>query len=332
MMDALDASGFHVRLRWENTFDGDEAGCRLEQIFFVNDDQVLKARRFCSGCMIQLDATFNTNVLGMPLCNIVGVNHHGKTFTVALSFIRSEATKDFTFILDCLDELVFYGDNDSDAERMLPQVIITDQAAGFRKAIIEHPRCSQVFHQLCAWHMLKNIQAFIQRNRKHKEAKDLNDIWRAVWKLVECTEVGELPARRAEFYQLLEPCEEVYYQENWCNDGKEKRVLRAYTRWYFNLGLRSSSRNEGQNNIIKRFINHQMPLDQATRELIRTLAEQGVENEIITANNQLRRHLPNAAGMIGLRHLEIIITKTAIDILRAEMHNGQLCVDETKTF
>jgi len=85
-MDDLDASGFHVRLRWENTFDGSKTGYRLEQIFFVNDDQVLKARRFCSGCVIQLDAAFNTNVLGMPLCNIIGANHE-ETF---ICFIRAE--------------------------------------------------------------------------------------------------------------------------------------------------------------------------------------------------------------------------------------------------
>jgi hypothetical protein len=82
------------------------------------------------------------------LCNIVGVNHHGKTIIVALSFIHAESTGDFTIILDCLDGLIFYGDNVVESLRMLPQIIIIDQAAGFRKVITEHSRWCKLIYQL----------------------------------------------------------------------------------------------------------------------------------------------------------------------------------------
>jgi hypothetical protein len=96
MMNALVNAGFHVRLRWTDIYNKDRLERRLEQIFFVSDAQIAKARRFCSDFVIEMDATFNTNSLKLPLANIVGVDNHMKTFTVALSFIRAEAEEDFT--------------------------------------------------------------------------------------------------------------------------------------------------------------------------------------------------------------------------------------------
>jgi hypothetical protein len=130
MMKALDSAGFHVRVRWTMTYEGSKPIKRLDQIFFVSDAQIRKARRFCSDFMLQIDATFNKNKLQMPLVNIVGVDNHEKTFTVALSFVRAEASIDFKFIFDWLDQLVFFG------EGCRPKVLISDQAAGLHGAVV----------------------------------------------------------------------------------------------------------------------------------------------------------------------------------------------------
>jgi hypothetical protein len=160
MMTAFGDAGFHVRLRWVELYSNDQLTHRLDQIFMVSDAQVAKARRFCSGFVIQMDATFNTNILKMPLCNIIGIDNHSKTLTAALSFIRAEAAEDFIFIFKCLDELVFYGEDFNS-----PRVLITDQSAGMIKALRETESWGGIIHQLCGWHMVQNIKTFIQRNR-----------------------------------------------------------------------------------------------------------------------------------------------------------------------
>jgi hypothetical protein len=120
IMKALIDAGFHIRRRWVETFEENVHIRRLDQICFVSDAQVAKAPRFCSGFVVELDATFNTNATKMSLAFTVGVDNHGKSFTAALSFIRAEAAEDYGFILTCLDELVFYGAIEH------PKVLISD--------------------------------------------------------------------------------------------------------------------------------------------------------------------------------------------------------------
>lgn len=133
MLEALRKEGFHVRIHTSESFEGNIRRIRLLQIFFVNDEQVIRTQCFCSDFMIQLDSTFNTNDLKLPLAYMVGVDNHGKSFTAVLSFICSENATDINFLLNCLDELIFYGD---DCPR--PKVIITDQALGIHKALRDH--------------------------------------------------------------------------------------------------------------------------------------------------------------------------------------------------
>ncbi|KAA8894950.1 hypothetical protein FN846DRAFT_894604 [Sphaerosporella brunnea] len=47
MMKAFHHAGFHMRARWTTTYEKITCIKRLDQIFFVPDEQVIKARRFC---------------------------------------------------------------------------------------------------------------------------------------------------------------------------------------------------------------------------------------------------------------------------------------------
>jgi len=315
-MKALLDAGFHVRRRWVDIFEDSIHIRRLDQIFFISDAQVVKSQRFCSDFVIEMDATFNTNILKMPLATVVGVDNHNRSFTAALSFIRSEAAEDYGFILNCLDQLVFYG-----ADTPRPQVLISDQSSGLRKAILSSETWSSVYHQLCGWHMVQNLKAFIQRNRRYLQSEDLHDIWTAIWDMVQ-SHPDELHKNKTKLFQCLYPEEVRYYQDNWEGE-KEYRVLEAYACKYPNLGLRSTSRNEGQNSIIKTFLDHKMNLEQATRELIRTLSDQNVHDESLNAQSSMKRHQPGTVGMNGLRDVETILTMYAINLLRPEMHAAQ---------
>jgi hypothetical protein len=315
MLKALEEAGFHVRTRWTTVYEGSQKTERLDQIFFVSDAQVTKAQRFCSEFILQMDTTFSTNQLGMPLANIVGVDNHMRTFTLALSFVRAEHLEDFKFILQCLEELVFY-------ETPLPRVVLSDQAAGLQKALAESSRWNSVYHQLCVWHMVSNIKAKVRNNRVYEAAKDLDEVWDAVWQHVQNDNSDTLNTTRDRMYALLKPSEKEYYSNNWVAGGKETRVLRAYTKLHPNLGLRSTSRNEGQNRVLKKFINNTMNLEQATRQLIRTLAQQDSLDEQLDAQSRLKKNQPTALGMKGLLHLEGLITREAIDRLKSQMHKA----------
>jgi hypothetical protein len=318
MMKSLDSAGFHVRVRWTMTYEGSKAIKRLDQIFFVSDAQIRKARRFCSDFMLQIDATFNKNKLQMPLVNIVGVDNHGKTFTVALSFVRAEASIDFKFIFDWLDQLVFF------AGGCRPKVLISDQAAGLHGAVLVHPTWKTVFHQLCQWHMFGNIKSFVQKHRRIQTLEDLDELVKAVWAVIQCWNVEDLPAKRQDMIHLFDAEETEYYRANWMMNEKEKRVITCYVRLCPNLGLHSSARAEGQHRVIARFLNNQMNLDDAAKALIRNVAIQDSHDNIRDAQSQVKRHQPAAIGMDGLRHLETIITATAISLMKKEMHEAQV--------
>jgi hypothetical protein len=145
----------------------------------------------------------------------------------------------------------------------------------------------------------------------------LQDIWSAVWAVVEASEEN-LKQRKEEMFTLFKPEEVQYYQRNW-ERLKERQVLNAYVSRQPNLGLRSTSRNEGQNWIIKMFLDHKMNLEQTARELIRTIHEQDRHDVERNASSRLKRHLPTTTGMQGLRELETVITRTASNLLKPEM-------------
>jgi hypothetical protein len=312
MLKALQEAGFHVRTRWTTVYEGAEKIERLDQVFFVSDAQVAKARRFCSDFILEIDATFSTNALRMPLANIVGVDNHERTFTVALSFIRAEHLQDFTFILQCLKELVFY-------EIPLPRVVLSDQAPALHKALTESLPWSSVYHQLCAWHMVANIKTKIRNIRQHVDTNDLDEVWNVVWQHVQNNKLDAVDTTRDRMYILLKPKEKEYYVNNWFAGGKETRVLHAYTKLYPNLGLRSTSRNEGQNRVIKKFVNNSMNLEQSTRQLIRSVAHQDLIDDQLDAQSRLKRHQPTALGMKGLIHLEALLTREGIARLKPQM-------------
>ena len=57
--------------------------------------------------MIEVDTTFNTNNLKLPLTIITGISNTGDSFPVAFSFLPSESKVSFDFIFENLKEIVW---------------------------------------------------------------------------------------------------------------------------------------------------------------------------------------------------------------------------------
>jgi hypothetical protein len=263
MMDYLlwSLNGMEYQYRLRQT---EEAGVRdrginrLEQIFMASDKMINRAREFCVNCMVLFDDTFRTNSLNLPLVHLVGLDNNRRAFTVAMSFTRSESTDAFNFILDCLDQVVFY-EEEGQRTKPHPKVLISDQTPELRKAILEHPsgRWNTIIHQLCQYHMYENMRAFIQNNRQTRNtAEELDNVFRTILNVIRCSRVNDLDAKRRDMYQLMEPEERKYYEDNWKTERKEERVLEAYVRGYPNRGCVGIFGDERRQKYMKRFLDN----------------------------------------------------------------------------
>ncbi|CCX29781.1 Similar to Protein FAR1-RELATED SEQUENCE 12; acc. no. Q3E7I5 [Pyronema omphalodes CBS 100304] len=275
MMDyllwSLDGLGYKYRLRQTSEVGAHDKGInRLEQIFMASEKMINRARSFCVNFMVLFDDTFRTNSLNLPLVYLVGLNNKRRAFTVAMSFTRSESTTAFTFVLDCLDQVVFYQE-EGQRNKSHPKVLISDQTPELRKAILEHPsgRWNTIIHQLCQYHMYQDIRAFIQNNRQTRNtAEELNNVFRAILNVIRCSRVNDLDEKRLDMYQLMEPEERKYYEYNWRAERKEERVLEAYVRGYPNRGCVGIFGDERRQKYMKRFLDN---LSQTFNDSIQSL-------------------------------------------------------------
>src|SRR5579859_5791451 len=84
---ALEEVGFRFTCNMDDELaeDGSVVGQVLEQIFFATDTQLAWAKRFIAHQVLLIDATFETNKVGLTLLVIVGVTSTGKNFPAAYS-------------------------------------------------------------------------------------------------------------------------------------------------------------------------------------------------------------------------------------------------------
>lgn len=198
---------------------------------FASTEQVDLARRFASGYVIVIDATFQTNEKNLLLSVCTAVTNTGKTFPVCFSFQGSEAKTTFDLTWEFLDQYVFH---DIDG----PAVIVGDQAAGFVSSMAGRNEIMQ----LCQWHAVENMR---KRLIVHGYCKTKEDIehWRALlWKYVQSSTEDELEVGRASLFKELEPAERQYMVTNWFL--KEQSFINYFTKGYPNLNTKATQRGE----------------------------------------------------------------------------------------
>jgi MULE transposase domain len=74
--------------------------------------------------VFELDATFNTNNLGLLLFVAVGITHTERSFPAAFAFGGAEDGVIFRFFFECFKELIFINNIS------LSRVFVSDQALG----------------------------------------------------------------------------------------------------------------------------------------------------------------------------------------------------------
>lgn len=311
----LDQSGMHCLSRWTTLQNGNPSTKRLDALFFTSDMQIAPGKRFASSIMIQVDATFRTNVQKMPLVSVTGITNFNATFLLCLCFIRTENQVDLDHVFSLM-KILFW--NDCPA----PQVIITDQESALLASIsTHHPEAK---HQLCTWHMFQNIWGRVCSIRKKPSVSDekrqqeiLQSIGQAIWQWIHCEDIDKLGRFCDNLVDLLLPSEVTYVEDNWL--PKTLQCLHVHTSRYRNLGCKSTQRTEGTHPALKAFMDPRHHLDEAVRHLIRHFNKLSDDIEFEENRSRLKRHHPlhlDSPGINAFSLLEGQVTLYCLQLLK----------------
>jgi len=69
-----------------------------QDVFICSSEQIQLARQFVGEFIWEMDDTFNTNELKMPLSILVGITNTGQTFPLAFMFISTESAEMFHWV------------------------------------------------------------------------------------------------------------------------------------------------------------------------------------------------------------------------------------------
>ena len=183
-----------------------------------------------SGFLLETDATFNTNKLNLPLSVLVGITNTDLSFPVAYCYITSESAECFTFIFECMKELIFHDDCPG------PGVILGDFAAGLTVAMQRKAKAPAIdldaaltiarevaenlnqstmkageercVLQLCTWHAAEAIKKRLIKAGKYPQEvrKKLETL---IWDYIKSPTIDELDERRRKLLNELHPAEKV---------------------------------------------------------------------------------------------------------------------------
>lgn len=122
LLKCLNSSDFTIKIKYFYIFNDVDVSVKkmLEQIFFMNKFQEELIKRFYNDFLLQMNVTFNINVLKMFFFVTVRVINIHLIFSVAFSFIMLKNEMIINFFIQCLQKKMF---NDYSVLR----VIIIDQ-------------------------------------------------------------------------------------------------------------------------------------------------------------------------------------------------------------
>ncbi|XP_057415359.1 protein FAR1-RELATED SEQUENCE 5-like [Lotus japonicus] len=208
---------------------------RLVQIFWTDGHCQRDYSVF--GDVLAFDATYKKKKYCCPLEVFSGINHHNKTIIFGAAVVSDESKETYVWVLEqFLDAM----------KGKMPTSVITDGDKAMKKAIeIVFPNS---YHRLCAWHLIQNA------TRNIKIPKFLP--------LFKNCMFGEFSVAEFErkWEDMVAVCE--VQDESWVNEMYEKRTMWAtsHFRGKFFAGFRTTSRAEGLNCQIGRYVNVQSNL------------------------------------------------------------------------
>ncbi|XP_025703957.1 protein FAR1-RELATED SEQUENCE 5-like [Arachis hypogaea] len=183
------------------------------------------------GDVIAFDSTYKKNKYNRPLVIFSGLNNHKQTTIFGFGLVLNETIASYTWMLENLLEVMC---------NKPPSVVVTDgddtMIATVKKVF------SEATHRLCAWHLQKNVTS----NGSEQMFREIFSKW-----LYADMEVDEF-----EFQWDQAVGEYGLHQKCWATQMYEKRHMwaSAYLRGKFCVGYWTTSRCEGINSHVKKFL------------------------------------------------------------------------------
>ena len=309
LLYALDDTGFIYRCRVDSevTESGKVISRRLIQIWFTHPKLLQLSAAYIAGSVCIIDATFNTNKARLPIIEAVGVLSTGKTFPVAFSYCRGEDHASYTFFWESLRAHWPTG-------AAPPAVVISDQAGAILSSLKE--QFPETQHQICEWHAVEAICAKFRQSHTNLQVQGGTDrdgniveaLKDFVWAYIQSETVEELEINREALCDRLKRDTKAYINEIW--RPKEDRVVRCFTRLFFNLGCHSSQRVESYHVVLKRITNGQLSLENSAKALTDTVLK--VINDVEASKDNDLKAYTRLAQSVAFTYLRMNITNSAL--------------------
>ncbi|KAI5323402.1 hypothetical protein L3X38_032474 [Prunus dulcis] len=223
---------------------------RMGNVFW-SDARSRRAYGFFFGDVVVFDTTFNTNLYGMVIVPLLGVNNHRQTVLFGCAFLTSETTDSFVWLLE-----EFKKATPSEP----PKMIITDQYAAMSKAIAV--TLPTTFHRYCIWHILNKI------TKKPGIGEYFSEMNKCIWGMDKKEEFDgkweqKIKNNGLQDHAWLSSIHTM--RENW---------VPSYVKHVFSGGMSSSQRAESCHSFFKQYINLKNTLMEFIVRFERALASQ----------------------------------------------------------
>ncbi|KAK7245219.1 hypothetical protein RIF29_40054 [Crotalaria pallida] len=191
----------------------------------------------CFGDVLAFDATYKKNKYNRPLVIFSGLNHHGQTAVFGCAIVADETIETYKWVLEAFLEAMC---------QKHPNVVVTDGDLSMREAIKDV--FPDTYHRLCWWHLYNNAREHVKNSQFLKDfntamyASFTPEKFESHWKKM--TAKGEISS--------LEWVKTTY--------ANKRMWAPAYLRGQFFGGIRTTSRCEGINSFINRYVSRKSSL------------------------------------------------------------------------
>ncbi|CAG8504356.1 26147_t:CDS:2 [Gigaspora margarita] len=234
----------------------DQDGEFLQAIFWVYKNAILKFA--LAKDVLIIDATYKTNRFLMPLIIICSVDQFGSTYPLIFALVCLETHDFYCWVMQQLSKVLMILTGDAQVA-----TIITDHELVLMLAI------SLVFlyakHQLCIWHIFKNIQ------KKIKKDINVDEFISALQELIyDNLSIEQTDQKMAELLKQF-PSAATYMYKTWL--PYKESWLEAYTNNNINLDIKSTQRVESLHSKLKGIKNYIIPINKLLLVLWKQLQE-----------------------------------------------------------
>ncbi|CAI0543979.1 unnamed protein product [Linum tenue] len=229
---------FEGRVQADSSFSFDytlKEGNKLGNLFWA--DSTSRSDYALFGDVLAFDACYRRQKYNNPLVMLIGVNHHHQTVMFGCAFLKDEKSESYIWLLDTFVKCM---------GGKKPLSVITDGDKAMRQAISQVlPKAA---HRLCSWHIDRNAGElrlglmFLQGLNKFMKSRISVEEFEESWQhLVTETKLDQHPWVKGLYAD----------RHMWCE---------AYLKGKFFGGMATTSRCEGMNSTINKYVDKKLTL------------------------------------------------------------------------